>query len=110
MKKLCKMKNSLSIKLNRCLLALALLFILSLYLEGQDEYFNKRIDHYYNKDYARNIIETDSGYIIGGHTYPEDPAYKYNIHLTFTGITFEGEEYLFKEYGYDTINMFFGGW
>jgi type IX secretion system substrate protein len=86
-------------------------FIVFLFLHltsQQQEYFNKRIDHYYNKDKANNIIETSGGYVIGGYTYPEDPAYTYIIHLTFTGISDDGEINLFKEYGYDSINMFLG--
>ena len=84
-----------------------LLFFLLLRLSAQQQvYFNKRIDHYHNYDYSRNILETDSGYVIAGFT--EDSVYLYNIHLSITEISKNGEETLFKEYGYDTINMFLG--
>ncbi|RLD41833.1 MAG: hypothetical protein DRJ05_00960 [Bacteroidetes bacterium] len=102
------MKNSLNSKLLQTVLIVSALNLF-LPLMGQEQvYFNKRIDHHNNKDNARNIIETDSGYVIGAYTYDADPAYMYEVHLTITGINYQGEETFYKEYGYDTINMFFG--
>lgn len=104
------MKNLSSIKyILKPVLIVAVVFFLFLRLPAQEQvYFNKRIDHYSNYDYSRNIIETDSGYMIGGFTNPENPIYEYFIHLAFTGITAEGEIYLFKEYGLDTVSTFLG--
>ncbi|HEY9113343.1 MAG TPA: T9SS type A sorting domain-containing protein [Bacteroidales bacterium] len=86
------------------LLAFCLLF---LKLSGQEQfYFNERIDHHNNYDRARNVIETDSGYVIAGIT--EDSLYMYQYHLTLTQISKNGNIKWFKEYGYDSINYFFG--
>ncbi len=93
-----------------CLALLALIFIQSipseLLSQSEFNYFEKRIDHHNNYDYSRNIIEYDSTYIIAGFT--EDSVYLYNIHLSFTKISKDGNELDFKEYGFDTINMFLG--
>ena len=103
------MKSSSRIKQVLSPLLFTIVFFLFLRLPAQEQvYFNKRIDHYNNYDKSRNIIETDSGYVIGAFTVDEDPAYMYEVHLTFTGLTYEGAENLFKEYGYDSINIFLG--
>jgi hypothetical protein len=102
-------RSLLNIKVLKQVFVFLLVSILFLRLEAQEfTYFNKRIDHYNNKDNARNIIEADSGYIIAGYTYDPDPYYEYDIKLTFTGLTYQGEDNLFKEYGYDSINIFLG--
>jgi len=109
------MRNLLSFKClknKRARLCFALLFIAYAFVftsfnaRSQQTYFEKRIDHHNNYDYSSNIIVLDSGYMIAGFT--EDSVYMYDIHLAFTGINDEGEINLFKEYGYDSINMFLG--
>lgn len=87
------------------LITVMLHFLLCLSAQ-QEVYFNKRIDHYDNYDYSRNIIVLDSGYMVGGFT--EDTAYVNNIHLTFTKLDMNGDIISFKEFGYDSINMFLG--
>lgn len=84
-----------------------LISIVTVVAFGQQQYyFNKRIDHHSNYDRSRNVIESDSGYIIGGIT--EDSTYMFNYHLTLTKIDWQGNQQWIKEYGYDSINYFFG--
>ncbi len=90
-------------------LLLSMIIFLFLRLPAQEDlYFNKRIDFYNNYDNSRNIIETDSGYVVSGTTSPPNPNYMYFVHLSFVGLNRQGEINFFKEYGYDTISMFLG--
>ncbi len=92
--------------MKRFVLFFVLLHFLLCLSAQQEVYFNKRIDHYNNYDYSRNIIVMDSGYMVGGFT--EDANYVNNIHLSFTKLNMNGDIISFKEYGYDSINMFLG--
>jgi len=92
--------------MKRFVLFTVLLHFLLCLSAQQEVYFNKRIDHYNNYDYSRNIIVMDSGYMVGGFT--EDTNYVNNIHLSFTKLNINGDIISFKEFGYDSINMFLG--
>jgi len=101
----CKIKVK---RARHCLaLLLSLFFIFVSYQStAQYTYFEKRIDHYNNFDYSRNIIVLDSGYMIAGFTF--DTVYNWYLHLSFTKLSNTGEIQFFKEIGFEGTDMFLG--